>query len=499
MVSAKKRIWGWYFFDWASQPYSTLLLTFIFGPYFAEIASGYYLGTGLDADAADAAAQSFWGWGIAASSAIIAILAPILGAIADSTGRRLIWVWIFSACYIIGAWGLWWVAPGGEIGMLWWGVAFFGLGFIGMEFATIFTNALMPSLSDHEDLGAISGSGFAFGYLGGVVALVIMLGFFITAPDTRSEIDTAVVSALEEGEPLVPDDDSLAGPELGIVGATASEIDQGPRTYLGLPPLLGEDAETRTGTRIVGPFTAIWFILFMIPFFLWVREPKTEARPLQMGRAISDLKELILSLRFRRSLTAYLGSSLLYRDALNALYAFGGVYASRVLGWSIGQVGIFGIIGAVAAVFAAWLGGRADRAFGPRPVIAVSVLILTLVCLVLVGMTREQIWGIALDPASSTPDQLFMICGGLIGAAGGSVQAASRTLMLRHTTPERAAEAFGLFALSGKVTSFIAPALIALVTMISGSQRIGFSPLIALFLLSLILLAFVHPKGEQSR
>ncbi|VDC27269.1 MFS transporter [Pseudogemmobacter humi] len=495
MVSAKKRIWGWYFFDWASQPYNTLLLTFIFGPYFAEVARGYYMGQGLEADDASAAAQSFWGWGIAASSVIIAVLAPILGAVADSTGRRLIWVWVFSACYVVGAWALWWVAPGGEAGVLYWAVAFFGLGFIGMEFATIFTNALMPTLSDHEELGAISGSGFAFGYLGGLIALVIMLGLFVPNPEVPSARDMEAASALEEGEPLVPVEESLAGVEPAAEDGEAPGV----RTYLGVPPLLGEDSETRIGTRIVGPFTAVWYIVFMIPFFLWVREPRTQARPLQMGRAMAELKSLLVSLRFRRSLTAYLGSSLLYRDALNALYAFGGVYASGVLGWSIGQIGIFGIVGAVAAVGAAWLGGRADRAFGPRPVIAFSIVVLILVCLVLVGMTRDGVWGIALDPASSAPDNLFFLCGALIGAAGGSVQAASRTMMVRHTTPERATEAFGLFALSGKVASFIAPAMIALATWASGSQRIGISPLIGLFLLGLILLAFVNPKGEQSR
>ena len=456
MVSPRKRIWGWYFFDWASQPYNTLLLTFVFGPYFTEIAIGYYLGQGLDPDASAAAAQSFWGWGIAASSIVIAILAPILGAIADTTGRRLVWVWVFSAFYVIGAWALWWVAPGGGIGILFWAVTFFGLGFIGMEFATIFTNALMPSLSDHEDLGAISGSGFAFGYLGGLVALVIMLGFFVP------------------------------NPENGM-------------TYLGVPPLLGEDAETQVGTRFVGPFTAIWYVVFMIPFFLWVKEPRTAPVRFELARAIAQVKEMLGSLRFRSSLKAYLASSLLYRDALNALYAFGGVYAKGVLGWSIGQIGIFGIVGAATAVFASWLGGRLDRRFGPKPVIAFSIVVLILVCAVLVGMTREQIWGMALDPASDASDNILFLCGALIGAAGGTVQAASRTMMVRHTTPDRATEAFGLFALSGKVASFIAPSLIALVTAISGSQRIGFSPLIALFLVGLVLLVWVNPKGEQSR
>lgn len=456
MVSPKKRIWGWYFFDWASQPYNTLLLTFVFGPYFTEIAMGYYLGQGLEGDAAAAAAQSFWGWGIAGSSVLVAIFAPILGAMADGTGRRMIWIWIFSAFYVVGAWALWWVAPGGGIGVLYWAVIFFGIGFIGMEFATIFTNALMPSLSDHEDLGAISGSGFAFGYLGGLLALVAMLGFFVPNGET------------------------------GL-------------TYLGLNPLLGEDAETQIGTRAVGPFTAIWYIIFMVPFFLWVKEPRFAGSRVSLGRAVGLVKELIASLRFRDSLKAYLLSSLLYRDALNALYAFGGVYASGVLGWSIGQIGIFGIVGAATAVFASWIGGKVDRSSGPKPVIAVSIVVLILVCAVLVGMSRESIWGIALDPASNASDRILFFCGALIGAAGGTVQASSRTMMVRHTTPERATEAFGLYALSGKVASFIAPAMIALVTGISGSQRIGFSPLILLFLIGLILLIWVNPKGEQSR
>jgi MFS transporter, UMF1 family len=455
MDSARKRIWGWYFFDWASQPYNTLLLTFVFGPYFAEIARGYYMGTGLDEEAAKAAAQAYWGWGLAITSFGIAVLAPILGAIADSTGRRLVWVWIFSTCYVVGAWGLWWVAPGGEGDMLFWAVAFFGLGFIGMEFATIFTNALMPTLGDHDELGAISGSGFAFGYLGGLLALIIMLLFLAENADT------------------------------GL-------------TLLGQDPLFGLDPEAREGTRAVGPFTALWFIVFMIPFFIWVHEPHTSRQPLHIGRALSGLKENLVSLRYRRSLSAYLASSLFYRDALNALYGFGGVYASGVLGWSIIQIGTFGIVGAIAAMVASWIGGRADRRFGPRPVIILCILVLIFVCTVIVGMDRDSLWGLPMDPASGLPDQIFFACGALIGAAGGALQASSRTMMVRHTTPDTATQAFGLFALSGKVASFMSPALIALVTTASGSQRIGISPLIALFLVGLVLLIWVRPKGEQA-
>lgn len=456
MTSANRRIWGWYFFDWASQPYNTLLLTFIFGPYFAETARGYYMGTGMEAEAAKAAAQSYWGYGLTIASLVIAVLAPILGAIADSTGRRLVWVWVFSAFYVVGASGLWYVAPGGEAGMLFWAVCFFGIGFVGMEFATIFTNALMPSLSSHDELGSISGRGFAFGYLGGLVALVIMLLFFAG--------------------------DATTG-----------------KTLLGLDPAFGLlDAEAREGTRAVGPFAAIWFAVFMVPFFLWVREPKTARVPLHIGAAMGRLQDLIVSLWYRASLTAYLGSSLAYRDALNALYAFGGVYALNVLGWETIQIGVFGIIGAITAMVASYLGGGLDKRFGPKPVIAVSIVVLIVVCLVIVGMTRDSVWGIAMDPTGRSADIVFFVCGALIGAAGGPLQASSRTMMLRHTTPDQAAEAFGLYALSGKVASFISPFLIAVATDLTGSARLGISPVIGLFAIGLVLLIWVRPKGESA-
>lgn len=455
MATQRQRIWGWWFFDWASQPYNTLLLTFIFGPYFAEIARGYYMGTGMEEEAAKATAQAYWGYGLTVSSFLIALLAPILGAVADGTGRRLIWVWIFSLFYVVGAWGLWWVMPGGEMDTLRWAVFFFGIGFIGMEFATIFTNALMPTLTDGDDIGRISGNGFAFGYLGGLIALFIMLALFAENATTG-------------------------------------------KTLIGIDPLLSLDPEAREGTRFVGPFSALWYAVFMIPFFLWVKEPRGGAGALNISAAMASLWELLKGLRFRRSLLAYLISALAYRDALNGLYAFGGVYASNVLNWSITQIGIFGILGGITAMVASWWGGRLDARLGPKPVIGWSILVLIVVCIVVVGMDREQVWGIPLDSASATPDIIFYVCGALIGAAGGPLQAASRTMLLRHTTPDHATEAFGIFALSGKVASFITPFLIAVASHFSQSPRIGISPVIVLFLAGLILLIWVKPRGEMA-
>jgi UMF1 family MFS transporter len=173
MATQRQRIWGWWFFDWASQPFNTLLLTFVFGPYFAEVATAHYMASGMDEAASGAAAQAFWGWGQTVSGVIIALLAPILGALADGSGRRMVWIWIFSAFYVLGSWMLWFLMP--DQPDLTQALIWFGLGLIGMEFATIFTNSLMPDLAGDDDMGKVSGSGFAFGYVGGIVSLVIML------------------------------------------------------------------------------------------------------------------------------------------------------------------------------------------------------------------------------------------------------------------------------------------------------------------------------------
>ena len=450
----RKRIWGWWFFDWASQPYATLLTTFIFPVYFAGVARDHYMAQGMTPEAAGVATQQLWGDALAICGVIIAVLAPVLGAIADNTGRRLVWVWLFSGFYMVGAWGLWFLMPDQPNLNL--AVISFGIGLIGMEFTAIFTNALLPGLAPRDEIGRLSGSGFAFGYLGGVLALAVMLLFFVENAGTG-------------------------------------------RTLLGIPPVLGLDAMLREGTRAAGPFTALWYLVFMIPFMLWVPETPGPRRPLRLRAALAQLWALLASLPRRRSLSAWLTSSMLSRDALNALYTFGGVFAGTVLGWPVFLAGVFGVISALSATAVSWIGGRADRRWGPKPVIIACMLALTAVCILVTGLSRDHILGMPVAPGSHLPDALFFLCGALIGGAGGAMQAASRTMMVRHTSPARATEAFGLYALSGKATAFLAPYLIARMTEATGNQSLGVFPLIVMFLLALVLLVWVKAKGEAEQ
>jgi len=454
-ISAKKRIWGWYFFDWASQPYNTLMLTFIFGPYFAQTATTALIEGGMGAEAAKAQAQAYWGYGLTAAGISIALLAPILGSMADSTGRRMPWIKFFSALYFIGSFGLWWTAPQ-DFSILW-ALFFFGIGLIGMEFATIFTNSYLPELDpDPAERGRISGSGWAFGYVGGVAALFVMV---------------FLLQAGEDG-----------------------------KTMLGLDPLFGLDTATKEDTRVVGPLTAIWFAVFMIPFFLFTRDdPNFVGTGISVGQAMRDLVTTLRNLPRHPSLMAYLGSSMFYRDALNGMYTFGGVYALGVLNWSIRDIGIFGILAAISGAVFCWVGGRVDRRVGPMPVIVFCCLTLIFTAILIISLTPTSVMWMPVAEGSSAPDIAFYIAGALIGAAGGALQASSRNMLTRQGDPERMTEAFGLYALSGKATSFIAPMLIAVTSDLTGSQRLGITPVVGLFIIGLVLLIWVKRDGDFAK
>ena len=451
-MSSSKKTWGWFFFDWACQPYNTLMVTFIIGPYFATVAAEYFIANGLDSTSSRTNAQYYWSLTITIVGLIVGLAAPFIGAIADNYGNRIKWIYLYSALLIVGAFSSWFGLPDGSNWQ--WILFSFGIGFVGAELAYIFSNAQLPSLGDKSQTGAISGSGFGFGYLGGLVSLVVVLTLFV-------------------------------------------EQENG-KTLIGLDPIFGLNAEAKEGTRFVGPFVALWFIIFSIPYFLWINDKANPQADASVKKGLKDLWKTIMSLRDKKSTVRYLISNMFYRDSLNGLYSFGGVYAALVLDWSIVQIGTFGIVAALAAAVCSWLGGKWDRRVGPKPVILVSIIVLTAVCVIVVGMSRVSFFGITLPEGSSIPDNIFYGCGVLIGGFGGILQSASRTMMVRHTNTSNSTQYFGIYGLLGRATAFLAPALIAYVTAATNSNNLGVSPLILLFLIGLIIMLRVDPEGDSS-
>ena len=433
-VAPRRAIVGWVLFDWAQQPYFTLITTFVYAPYFAS------------AIAPDPArGQALWGFSAASAGLAIALFSPVLGAIADAAGRRKPWIAAFGAVYVAGATVLWLGRPGDPSAVALVLITYAILA-VGAEFTAVFNNAMMPSLVPPERLGRLSGTGWAVGYVGGLVSLVIVLGFL------------------------------AANPQSG-------------KTLLGFTPLFGLDPATREGDRAVGPLSAIWFIVFVLPLFLFTPD-QPRARPLReaVGHGLASIAGTLRRLPDNRNVATFLLANMIYADGLVGMFAFGGIYAAGTFGWGTIQIGMFGILLTFTGALGAWLGGKLDDRLGPKPVILGSLLMLILAAIAILSTGREHVlfWLTVTPPVpgviySGTAEKFFVCIGLFIGLVAGPMQAASRTLLIRLAPPGQIAEFFGLLALSGKVTSFMAPFLVGVVTAATASQRAGMAVLVAFF------------------
>lgn len=196
---------------------------------------------------------------------------------------------------------------------------------------------------------------------------------------------------------------------------------------------------------------------------------------------------------------AFLIANMIYTDGLVSLFAFGGIYAAGTFGWNTIQIGTFGIILAIAGTFGAFIGGKLDDALGPKRVIAGAMLLLLFAIVSILLIDKETILFVQVTPPqpngglfAAPAEKAYLLLGCLIGMAGGPLQAASRTLLIRLAPRDRIAQFFGLFALTGKVTSFIGPLLIGVVTAVSASQKAGMAVLVGFFVVGLALLARVR-------
>lgn len=439
---------SWALFDWANQPFFTIITTFIFAPYFANVLVGDPV-----------KGQSAWGFTQSASGILIALMSPFLGAMADAGGRRKPYILFFQLLLVAGCFGLWFAYPNRSdlILPISWAVI---LATIGAEMSIVFNNSQLPNIVRPERMGWLSGFGWGLGYCGGLVSLLVVLA--VSMP-------------------------SMFGLSSG---------DQ---------PLFGLDVSSHELERLVGPASALWISIFVLPMFLFTPDSAGARRqPLLVaaregGRSLwSTLKRVP---RFGNVLR-YLIAFMLYNDGLAAIIAFGGVYAAATFGWSTVTLGIFGIILTVFAIPGAFLGGKLDDWIGSKRTVQFAIAGVIVATLGIVGVTATHVFFVVpADPISPTrglfgsvQEKVLMGFALLLGFCMGPMQAASRTMVGRIAPPGMTGEFYGLFALSGRATAWMAPLAIGVVTAATQSTRIGMACVLFFLVTGFIILWSVREE-----
>lgn len=397
-----------------------MIVTFVFAAYFTR---------GVAVTPEQGTAQ--WGLMLSLSGLALAVLAPVLGAIADQGGGRKPWLAAFTAISVACAAGLWWIEP--DPAFLLAALLLVALGNTAFEFGQVFLNAMLPQIAPASHLGRLSGWAGGLGYAGGLICLALCLALFVM-------------------------------PEV---------------------PLFGLDREAAEDVRATGPFVALWFAVFALPLFFLVREHPQPFRPGTAVRGgLASLWRTLKLLPRHGQTWRFLLARMLYTDGLNTLFAFGGIYAAGSFGMSFQDILIFGILLNVTAGLGAFAFAWIDDFVGAKFTIQFSVTALILLGAAIL-VVESQLW--------------FYILGCGIGAFIGPAQTASRSFYARIVPPDLATEFFGLYALSGKVTAFLGPALVGWVTYWADSQRWGMATILLFFLAGLALLWPLADPQKQVR
>lgn len=439
---------GWVMFEWATQPFYTLIVTFLFGPYFVNSVVGD-----------KAHGQALWGYAAAAAGILIAIGSPLLGAVADVKGRRKPWLALFVVVLAAAMSALWLATPGLQGSGLYLVLLAFVVASATAEFAVVFFNAMMPTLVPRDKLGKLSGTGWAMGYVGGLVALIIMAGFVAT--------------------------DATTG-----------------KTLLGLSPVISLDAAAHEGDRLVGPFAAVWLLIFALPLFLLTPDAPRHDTHSTVADGLASFWSTVKQLPQHPEILIFLIARMVFSDGLSAIFVFGGIYGSAVFDWGLAEQGMFGIIVVLVGAIGAFIGGFLDDRIGSKRVIMLALVVIIAGAVGILSVDKTHVLFTQEVAAklpgsaafSSTGERVFLLFAILIGLVAAPVQASSRSLIARLAPADRVTQFFGLFAFSGKATAFAAPLVVGYVTAWTGEQRLGMASILAFLIVGLLLMSLVKVR-----
>jgi len=445
---------SWALFEWARNPYYILIVIYIFGPYFStEVIGDPVLG------------QEVWGYVNGFAGAVTASMAPFLGAIADKVGRRKPWIGAFVILMVPAIVLLWFAEPGeADAGIVMVAVALAIAG-TGSSFSEVFHNAMLPSIVPYSRLGRLSGLGLSLGNGGALVILVAMLYAF-----------------------------ALPATELFDWSFLPSEV------------MFGLDPDAFEHDRISAPISATWLLIFSIPLFLFTPDRAgTGVSARQAVReGLADVWHTVRRLRHYRNVAIYLAARMLFNDGKVAIMTFGMIYASGVFGWGGAERLLVGIFLTVFAVAGGIIGGWLDDLFGSKRAIVFTIGGNMVALFAAISITPTSMFFIDMPGLDAPvwdfpffrtlPEIVYLTISILFALFITSAYANSRTMLARIAPETEMTKFFGLYALSGQVTTFIAPILVAFCTGFFESQRAGFASILVLLGGGLALMAFVREE-----
>ena len=386
-------------YDFANQPFTNIIVTFIYSSFFTKvIADNEQIGT------------TMWANAIAISAIIVALLSPLLGAIADSGGYRKFFLIFFTWVTAIFSMLLYFPEKGDVIIAL----TFFIIASISFEMGTVFCNSYLSDITNKKNFGKVSGFAWGLGFFGGLIALFLSLLIF---------------------------------PEMNSIDI-----------------------------RKINILVGIWFLIFSIPTFLFVKDAKKEKFSRNhIIKSFSSIKITFSEIKNYKLIFQFLIARLFFNDALVTIFALGGVYAVTSLDFTFHEVMKLGIVLNIAAGIGSFLFGYLEDKIGVKIVINLTLIVLILSTLIAI-----------IAPETNFPKELFWFAGVLIGLMVGPNQSCSRSLMAKITPKEKLNEFFGFFALTGKATSFIGPLLFGIISSLY-SQQMALWVVVVLFFLGFIL------------
>lgn len=448
--------WCWALFQGGRDPLVILLTIYVFVPY---VVTGV-VGDPVRGQALVAAGAKYAGWAVM-------LIVPLMGAAVDRMGARKPWLAAVVALMIPLLIALWWAKPGGAALSAGQVVAI--LTAISVLFACTeaLHNALLLPAVGMARAGAASGLGLALGNLVSVVTLAFVLWAFALPGKMAS----------------------------GVIPAR---------------PLFGLDPVAHEPDRIVPLLVAALLALGTLPLLRFVPDVARTGVGLRraLRLAVADLKALVLEARGHRDALTYLGARLLFTDGLTGILVFSGVYAAGAMGWRTLELLAYGLILCVFAVAGGLLAGWLDGRVGPKRALQIEIVGVIASQLLALGNTRDQLFYTAYDPAAhaplwngpmfrTAPEWGLIACGFLAAVTVTAAYASSRTMLTRVVPPEKVGIFFGLFVIAGAATAWLAPLLVQLATLASGSQRIGLLPISGLLLAGLFVLRLVRSGAPR--